>query len=70
MNQNYQSIHKGFVTWLDTLGFSGGTVYSCKNLSATFLEWLESNNIYHITQLTGQHITKYFEQLQTRPNKT
>lgn len=70
MNQNYQSINNEFVTWLDTLGFADGTVYSCKNLAAIFFEWLESNHIYHITQLTGQNISSYFEYLQTRPNKT
>ena len=69
MSQNYQSIHKEYIIWLETLGFSDGLVYNFKHRTVDFFEWLESNNIYHITQLTQQHITKYFEHLQTRPNK-
>ena len=70
MNKNYKAIQEQYVIWLNTLGFSDGLVSSYKNITAFFFEWLEHKQVNHITQLTQQHITKYFEHLQTRPNKT
>lgn len=69
MNPNYQSIHREYCVWLETLGFSGGLVCNFKGMATTFFEWLESSNIHHITQLTQKHVTSYLEHLQTRPNQ-
>lgn len=68
MNQHYQSIHKEYGLWLETLGFSDGMVYNFKNMAAVFFNWLEKNNISSITRLTQKHVKNYFDYLQARPN--
>jgi len=66
--KEYQQLTNEFTQWLDTLGFSNIMIYNAKNSLKYFLGWLESKNILSIQKLTNQHITTYFEFVQTRPN--
>lgn len=69
MNSSYREINKQYTAWLDTLGFSDGVVDDYNYRVRDFLEWLETQSISQINQLTQKHITIYFEYLQSRPNK-
>lgn len=69
MNENYQTIYNQYTAWLDTLGFSGGVVYDYQHRVKDFFEWLQTQNVNHITVITQKHIDSYFNYLQTRPNK-
>jgi len=69
MNANYTAISEEYVKWLETLGFSGSTVYNCKLYIKDFFEWLEERQIKNITQLTGRNIMEYHNHLETRPHK-
>lgn len=69
LNEHYTTIQNEYATWLNTLGFSSGLVYDYKFRAKDFFEWLEQNNINHISSLTQTHITQYFAYLQIRPNK-
>lgn len=69
MNQNFTEINKQYTAWLDTLGFSSGVVTDYKDRVRDFLEWLETQSVSQINQLTQKHVTTYFSYLETRPNK-
>lgn len=69
MNNSFKEINKQYKTWLDTLGFSEGTIYDWKDRVRDFLEWLETQSISQIKQLTQKHVSQYFTYLETRPNK-
>lgn len=68
LNQNYTAIHAQYTTWLNTLGFSKGTVHDCKKHTGTFFNWLHTQDVNHINRLNQQHIQTYFDYLQIRPN--
>lgn len=69
MNTNYREINEQYAVWLDTLGFSNGTIYDWKYRVRDFLEWLETQSISQLNQLTQKHISQYFNYLENRPNK-
>ncbi len=69
MNTSYREINRQYTVWLDTLGFSSGVVDDYKDRVRDFLQWLETHSITQISILTQQHVTTYFEYLQSRPNK-
>jgi integrase/recombinase XerD len=69
MNSNFTEIQKEYTNWLDTLGFSNSVVYDYKFRIRDFFEWLDTQGINQINQLTAKHIKAYFDYLQTRPNK-
>jgi integrase/recombinase XerD len=69
LNENFTHIKAEYAVYLHTLGFSGGVVDNYRERVKDFFEWLQSRQIQHITALTQKHIDKYFEHLQTRPNK-
>jgi integrase/recombinase XerD len=69
MNTNYTEIQKEYTNWLDTLGFSNGLVYDYKFRVRDFLEWLQTQGVSKINQLTDKHIKTYFDYLQIRSNK-
>lgn len=66
---SFAEINKQYAVWLDTLGFSSSVVYDYNFRVRDFFEWLKSQNITQITQLSQKHITTYFNYLETRPNK-
>ena len=68
MNTSYKTITEEYATWLETLGYSEGMVYSSKLRLNNFLEWLEEQEIWYINQLTVKHIKDYHHLLETRPN--
>jgi integrase/recombinase XerD len=65
--KNYTAIHTDYTTWLNTLGFSKGTVHDCKKHTATFFKWLHTQDVNHINTLNQKHIQTY-DYLQIRPN--
>lgn len=69
MSQNFTEIWTEYVRWLDTLGFSEGLIYDYKGRVKDFILWLETQNIFHIKDLTQKHIQIYNEYLQSRQNK-
>lgn len=69
MKSTYKAINQQYTAWLDTLGYSSGVVDDYNARIRDFLEWLETQSISQINQLTQKHITTYFEYLQSRPNK-
>lgn len=69
MNTSYREINEQYAVWLDTLGYSSGVVDDYNARIRDFLEWLETQSISQINQLTQKHINQYFEYLQSRPNK-
>jgi integrase/recombinase XerD len=69
MNTSYKEINKQYAVWLDTLGFADKVVYGYKNFIRDFLQWLETQQITQINQLTQRNINQYFNSLETRENK-
>jgi integrase/recombinase XerD len=69
MNNSYREINRNYTAWLDTLGFSTSVVYDYKHRVSDFFEWLDTQGVIQINQLTQKHITSYFNYLETRPNK-
>lgn len=69
MNANFKAIQKEYALWLDTLGFSNSIVYHYKFNVGYFLQWLHTQGVSQINQLTTKQIEGYFEYLQTRKNK-
>lgn len=69
MNTSYTEIQKEYTNWLDTLGFSNGLIYDYKFRVRDFLEWLQTQSVNQINQLTDKHINTYFDYLENRPNK-
>jgi len=68
MNESYKAIKKEFLVWLDTLGYSKGTLRSCGLLINLFFRWLENRKIQSINLLTDKHIRDYQTHLETRQN--
>lgn len=69
MNESYRKISEEYTVWLDTLGFSDGVVYDYKYRIRDFFEWLQTQGIHSINQLTQKHVEHYFAYLEKRPNK-
>lgn len=69
MNQSFREINKSYTAWLDTLGFSDGTVYDWKYRVRDFLDWLETQSVIQINQLRQKHVHDYFTYIENRPNK-
>lgn len=68
LNHNYTTIHTQYSTWLNTLGFSAGTVHDFKKHINTFFIWLHTQGVSHITQLTQEQLQNYIDYIQNRPN--
>ena len=67
----YAPILEKYETWLDTLGYSVGSVKCYKYNVFLFFDWLVERKKYiTINQLTAKDITDYFNHLQIRPNLT
>jgi integrase/recombinase XerD len=69
MDNHYKILQKEYLHWLKILGFSNATVGICDNGITLFFEWLQQNNITHITHLENEHINHYFDYVQERPNQ-
>lgn len=69
MNSSYREINKQYNAWLDTLGFSIGTVEDFDHSVSTFLGWLDLQGVSQINRLTQKHVNQYFKHLENRPNK-
>lgn len=69
LTENYKAVNIEYALWLGTLGFSNGVINDYRDRARDFFEWLQANNITHLTALQQQHISTYFDYLQTRPNK-
>lgn len=69
MNKDFTAIQQEFVFWLETLGYSKHSMRKYAGKATELFCWLETQNIAHISQLTKQHITTFFDHQQTRKNK-
>jgi integrase/recombinase XerD len=69
MNDTYNALHKHFTNWLDTLGYSKGTIRKCKDVVKEFFEYLTKQNIYSITTTNQNHVLAFLEYQHTRENK-
>jgi len=67
--EHYVKIHEEYVRWLNILGFSADSVSGFNRNVRVFFDWLENQNVLSITDLTQKHLAKYFEYIQTRPNR-
>ena len=65
---SFQHLEIGFKQWLDILGFSQMTVYNMPNIVREFLHYLESQQIYSITQVEPKHIKSYHKHIKERVN--
>lgn len=63
----YQSLINTFKKWLTTLDYAKSTVYCSVNYTREFLLWLEQQGIKNLEQ---PDISKYYNHLQIRKNKT
>ena len=68
MKNHFTELQNHYALWLNTLGFSYHVVYSNPKILHYFFEYIKNKGIYHITHLKSNHITDYFNYLQTRPN--
>ena len=69
MNQNFREIHKQYIFWLDTLGFSKSSIRKYGDKVKEFFSWLITQNITTINLITQNHITAFFKHQETRKNK-
>jgi len=69
LSKNFTFLNQEYKNWLDTLGFSHSIVYGYNLHVRAFFDYLELKGLYHITNLTKNHINTYYNYLQTRPNK-
>jgi integrase/recombinase XerD len=69
MNESYKEIAKEYAMWLDTLGYSKGSVSSYRVHILAFFKWLDEKQICSINQLTGRQIKEYHNHSETRQNK-
>jgi integrase/recombinase XerD len=69
MNTSYRELNSQYSKWLDTLGYSNNAIYDYTYRIRDFFEWLETQGVSQINQLTSKHITTYFNYLENRPNK-
>jgi len=67
-SESFQYIEKSFREWLDILGYAPSTIYQLPNYIREFLHYLESQQIYTITQLEPRHFRAHFEDLKSRSN--
>jgi len=68
-NTSYLALVKEYQQWLQTLGFSNLVVYKYPRYIAYFLQHLEQQGIFKITQLKQKNVQHYFTYLEQRPNK-
>ena len=69
MNSSFIEIHKEYVFWLDTLGFSKSSIRKYGDKVKEFFSWLITQNITAINLLNQNHITSFFKYQETRKNK-
>lgn len=69
INEHYKALNAEYKNWLDTLGFSRSLVHGYPMQVGYFFEWLETQSVNQINQLTQRHIKEYFAYLEQRPSK-
>lgn len=69
LNNGYNTLKEEYAVWLKTLGFSDSVAYNCPLSVRDFLNWLQAQGIGQINQLETGHLYRYFNHLETRPNK-
>jgi integrase/recombinase XerD len=65
MNTHYKTISEEYALWYDTLGYHSNTKKRYKGIINQFFEWLEAENVNHITLINHRHIKSYFEYVQS-----
>jgi integrase/recombinase XerD len=69
MNSHYNSILEQYALWYDTLGYNPNTRKRYAGIMALFFEWLQENNINHISELNHDNIKAFFEYVQSAKSK-
>ncbi len=69
LNTNYQTLITAYAKYLQTLGFAKSTVYNYPRFVASFLDYLQTKNIHHITLLNETIIKDYYTVLENATGK-
>ena len=65
INTHYKAILEQYVLYFDTLGYNPKAGNRYASVIIPFFDYLQRNNINHISLLNHQHIKTYFEYVQT-----
>ncbi len=66
-HQHYQSLHTGFIDYLQTRGYSKSSCTNLPNHIKEFLHYLESQQIYALGEIDHSHSQAFIGSLQARP---
>jgi integrase/recombinase XerD len=69
MNTGYREIHEQYVFWLETLGYSKHIIRKYNSCAKEFFLWLAEQNTTAVHQITGRHLTAFFDWQEIRPNR-
>ena len=64
----FMRLEKGFGEWLETLGYSGETVYRYPMMLREFLSYLAEDNIYELKAISNTVVREFVEYFKRRPN--
>ena len=65
INTHYKAITEQYAHYFDTLGYNVNAGNRYANIIIPFFDYLQTNNIHHISLLNHQIIKNYFEYVQT-----
>lgn len=65
MNTHYKTLSEQYALWFDTLGYSPKTATRYTGIIMQFFNYLQANNINHISLLNHHQIQIYFDYVQT-----
>lgn len=65
MHTHYKALQEQYTHWFDTLGYSPKTVKRYTGIITQFFDYLQTNNINHISLLNHRQIQAYFDYVQT-----
>jgi integrase/recombinase XerD len=65
MDVHYKALTEQYAHWFDTLGYNAKTKKRYTGIITPFFNYLQANNINHISLLNHQHIKNYFDYVQT-----
>ena len=68
-NREYNRLQQSFREWLQLLNFEPGTIYYSPIQLTEFLNWLESNELKTIGQITRKTVSAYINYLRSRQHQ-
>jgi len=66
LSYSYQRLLKGYIEWLEIIGYAASTVKSLPTQLVPFLHYLKESGITNLGLVPPSMIDKYYEQLKTR----